>query len=325
MKAVIQQEFGGADVLLYTDVEMPKLGENEMLIKAQYTSVNFADIKKRRGNKDKGKFPITLGLDVAGVVEEAPSHSKFNKGDRVIAFPKAGSYAEYVVANEQLVFKIPSNLSFEKAATMPTVSILSYMLLHEIGQVKETDTIVIHSAAGGVGSVLVQLAKIAGVKQIIGTVGNLEKEKYVKQLGANEVFTYDTFASEVQKLTEDKGANVIFDSMAGEVTSRSLECLSLYGTLVQFGNSSGSAGSFKTSDVHSSCRNVKGFSLGTTRKHAPERLAPVAEKVIQLFADNKINLQVAKIFPLSEAAEAHKLIESRNYEGKVLIKNLGAN
>ena len=321
MKAVIQHEFGDTNVLLYTDVEMPKLGENEVLIKAEYTSVNYADIKKRRGNKGKGKFPFTLGLDVAGIVEEAPSDSKYRKGDRVIAFPKAGSYAEYVIANEQLVFKIPDRLSFEKAATMPTVSILSYMLLHEIGQVSENDVIVIHSAAGGVGSTLVQLAKLAAVKHIIGTVGDLEKENYVKQLGAHSVYTYETFASGVLQLTNEKGANVIFDSVAGEITSKSLECLSLYGTLVQFGNSSGKAGSFKTSDVHSSCRNVKGFSLGTTRKHAPERLAPVAEKVIQLFAENKINLKIAEVFPLCKAADAHKLVESRQYEGKVLLKS----
>ncbi|MFD3450194.1 zinc-binding alcohol dehydrogenase family protein [Microbacteriaceae bacterium 4G12] len=320
MKAVIQNEFGDANVLLYTDVAIPKIGENEVLIKASYTSVNYADIKTRLGNKGKGNFPFTLGLDVAGTIEEAPRNSIFSKGDRVIAFPKSGSYAEYVVANEQLVFKIPDNLSLEQAATMPTVSILSYILLFEIGQVQKTDTIVIHSAAGGAGSMLVQLAKLAGVQKIIGTVGNLDKEDYVRNLGADIVCTYETFTEEVLKQTNHLGANVIFDSVAGEVTSRSLECLALYGTLVQFGNSSGKAGTFKTSDVHSSCRNIKGFSLGTTRKHNPGRLAPVAEKVLELFASNKVTLPVAQVFHLRDAVQAHKLIESRNYEGKVLLK-----
>ncbi|MCG7343729.1 zinc-binding dehydrogenase [Sporosarcina sp. ACRSL] len=320
MKAVVQHEFGGADVLSFTEIEIPQIHDNEVLIKAAYTSVNYADIKARIGNKGKGNFPIILGLDVAGVVEEASPTSPFSKGDRVIAFPKNGSYAEYVVANEKLVFKIPDALSLEKAATMPVVSILSYILLHEIGQVQKTDTIVIHSAAGGVGSMLVQLAKLAGVQKIIGTVGSLSKEEYVKQLGADLVCTYETFAEEVLRQTNNKGANVIFDSVAGEVTSKSLDCLALYGTLVQFGNSSGKAGTFSTSDVHMSCRNVKGFSLGTTRQHDPERLAPVAEKVLDLFASNKISLPVAHVFDLKDAAKAHELIESRNYEGKVLIK-----
>lgn len=320
MKAIVQNKFGDASVLSYSDVEIPKIRDKECLIKVAYTSVNYADIKARMGNKGKGDFPLILGLDAAGTVVEANANSPFSIGDRVIAFPKNGSYAEYVVANEQLVFKIPDSLSFEQAAAMPTVSILSYILLHEIGQIKKTDTIVIHSAAGGVGSMLVQLAKLSGVQKIIGTVGNIEKENYVKNLGADVVCTYETFAEEVLKHTNNQGANIIFDSVAGEVTNMSLDCLALYGTLVQFGNSSGRAGTFKTSDVHSSCRNIKGFSLGTTRKHHPERLAPVAKRVIEIFELKQITLPIAQIFNLSDAAKAHELIESRNYEGKVLLK-----
>ncbi|MFD2042931.1 zinc-binding alcohol dehydrogenase family protein [Ornithinibacillus salinisoli] len=320
MKAVILNEFGDANVLSYEDIQIPKIGNNEVLIKSSYTSVNYADIKKRLGNKGEGNFPLMIGLDVAGTIEEAPSNSSFSKGDRVIAFPKNGSYAEYVVANEQLVFKIPDSLLFEQAATIPTVSILSYILIHEIGQVDKNDTIVIHSAAGGVGSMLVQLAKLIGVQKIIGTVGNLDKEDYVKKLGVDIVCTYETFTEEVLKQTNNQGANVIFDSVAGEITSRSIECLALYGTLVQFGNSSGKAGTFKTSDVHSSCRNIKGFSLGTTRTHDPARLAPVVNEVLELFVSNKVSIPIARIFHLKDAVLAHQLIESRNYKGKVLIK-----
>ena len=167
---------------------------------------------------------------------------------------------------------------------------------------------------------LIQLAKLAGVHKIIGTVGNLDKETYVKKLGADIVCTYETFTEEVLKETNNDGAHVIFDSVAGEVTRRSLECLAYYGTLVQFGNSSGKAGTFTTSDVHSSCRNIKGFSLGTTRKFDPARLMPVAKRVIELFTLNKISLPIAKVFHLCDAAAAHKLIESRKYEGKILLK-----
>ena len=320
MKAIIQREFGDANVLTYSGIKLPKIGYGECLIKVSYTSVNYADIKKRIGKKGKGDFPLILGLDTAGTIVETATNSNFSIGDRVIAFPKGGSYTEYALADEKLIFKIPDTLSFEQAAAMPTVSILSYMLLHEIGHVKETDTIVIHSAAGGVGSMLVQLAKIAGIQQIIGTVGNIDKANYVKKLGATKVCTYETFAEEVLKVTNNKGANVIFDSVAGQVTSKSLECLAFYGTLVQFGNSSGETGQFKTSDVHNSCRSIKGFSLGTTRERDPLRLAPVAEKVIDLFNSKQLTLPIAKIFNLKDAAAAHQLIESRNYEGKVLLE-----
>nr|WP_106784778.1 zinc-binding dehydrogenase [Lysinibacillus timonensis] len=320
MKAIIQNEFGDANVLTYTDIDVSTIGNNEVLIKGAYTSVNYADIKKRIGNKGKGNFPLMLGLDVAGTVVEVSPNSIFSVGDRVIAFPKNGSYAEYVVANEKLVFKIPDTLPFDLAAAMPTVSILSYILLHEVGQVKSSDTIVIHSAAGGVGSVLVQLAKKVGIHKIIATVGSLEKVSYVKQLGADVVCTYETFTENVLKETNHLGANIIFDSVAGDVTSKSMDCLANYGTLVQFGNSSGRVGTITTSDVHSSCRNIKGFSLGTTRELDPDRIKPVAEKVIELFAKKEISLPIAQVFTLSEAAKAHQLIESRHYKGKVLIK-----
>ncbi len=320
MKALIQNEFGDSNVLKYTDVVKPVLGEGEVLIRTAFTSVNFADIKNRTGKKDKGNFPMVLGLDIAGTIEEVGENSSFSKGDRVIAFPKNGSYAEYVVATEALVYKIPDALSFEIAATFPTVAILSYILIHEIGQVREKDTVVIHSAAGGVGSMLVQLAKLAKVKRIIGVVGNFDKEAYVKELGADVVTTYDTFVETVLNLTDGEGANVIFDSVAGDLTSQSMECLAFYGTLVQFGNSSGKAGHFKTSDVHSSCRNVKGFSLGTTRKHHPERLKSVAEKVCKLFEEDLLKLPIARIFELCDAPKAHDLMESRQYQGKILLK-----
>lgn len=323
MKAIIQEQFGSADVLTYTETEMPMLSAGECLIRVAYSSVNYADIKSRIGSKGAGNFPLMLGLDTAGTIVDASPGSDLKVGDRVIAFPKFGSYADYVVANQVLVYKIPDTLSFKQAAAMPTVSILSYLLLHEIGNVQSTDTVVIHSAAGGVGSMLVQLAKRANVQTIIGTVGNLDKADYVKQLGAHEVYTYDTFAEETLQRTDAKGATVIFDSVAGDVTRKSLDALALYGTLVQFGNSSGKAGQLSTNDVHSSCRNIKGFSLGTTRKHAPERLLPVAEKVISLFASGDISLPIAEVFDLQNAADAHRFIEARNYEGKVLLKVAG--
>lgn len=164
MKAVVQSEFGDASVLSYSDVEIPKIEDKACLIKVAFTSLNYADIKTRIGNKRKGNFPFILGLDTAGTIVGTTANSPFSIGDRVIAFPKSGSYAAYVIANEQLVFKIPDRLSFEQAAAMPTVSILSYILLHEIGQIQEADSIVIHSAAGGVGSMLLQLAKLANVQ-----------------------------------------------------------------------------------------------------------------------------------------------------------------
>ena len=319
MKAVRQYEFGKADVLKLEEMPIPAIKQNEVLIKGTYTSINYADIKSRIGSKAKGDFPFTLGLDIAGVVKDG-GNTRFQKGDRVIAFPKAGSYAEYVTAKEELVFLLPEGISLEQAAAMPTVSILAYMLLHDIAQVTSADTIVIHSAAGGVGSMLTQLAKLAGVRKIITTVGDIQKADYVTRLGADVVCQYDHFVETVLAETEGKGATVIFDSVAGDITQQSLACLTNYGTLVQFGNSSGKAGQISTADVHSSCRNIKGFSLGTTRKEDPKRLAPAAEKVFDYLLAGNIHIPIAGIFDLKDVQQAHQLMESRTHQGKILLK-----
>jgi len=319
MKIVNQYEFGTSDVLIVEEQPIPIIEDGQILIKGIYTSINYADIKKRIGNKGEGNFPITLGLDIAGIVEESKS-KHFKKGDRVIAFPARGTYAQYVISQENLTYKIPNELSFEQAAAMPTVSFLAAILLEEIGTVKQHDTVIIHSAAGGVGSMLVQLAKHLNVHKTIATVGSSEKFEYVNNLGADIVCTYEDFVDVTLNETDHNGANVIFDSIAGEITSNSLRCLDNYGTLVQFGNSSGIKGKFTTADVHSSCRSIKGFSLGTTRQLRPEFIRPYAEKMISYFAKGIFELSIDKIFDLSDVKEAHAYFESRKHRGKILLK-----
>lgn len=319
MKIAQQYELGSAEVLQVEEVAIPTIGEQEVLIKGYYSSVNFADIKTRTGAKGKPVFPFTIGLDLVGEVVESTSVN-FKGGQKVMAFPKNGSYRQYAVASEQLTFLLPDDIDLKQVAAMPTVMILSYMLLTQIAQVKETDTIVVHSASGGVGSSLIQLAKIVGVKQIIGTVGSVQKANFVEALGADAVYTYADFVEGVKEQTNGKGANVIFDSVAGEVTSRSMNCLANYGTLVQFGNSSGKPGTFSTNDVHNSCRNVKGFSLGTTRKEDPSRLKPVVKVILSYIEKGMLHVPIERVFALKDIQQAHRLMESRKHQGKILIQ-----
>ncbi|MEK4425501.1 quinone oxidoreductase family protein [Solibacillus sp. FSL K6-1523] len=319
MKIIQQFEFGSADVLQLYETNIPNLSSGEVLIKGAYTSINYADIKNRTGAKAKGAFPITLGLDLAGTVIESCS-SKFKVGDRVIAFPRNGSYAELAVAHESLTYKIPNTLSFEQAASIPTVSFLAEILVNAIGNVSKEDTVIIHSAAGGVGSMLVQLCKQLQCQKIIATVGSRNKINYVKSLGADVVCTYGDFVGTTLEATNANGATVIFDSIAGNITVDSLRCLAPFGTLVQLGNSSGEKGNFSTNDVHSSCRSIKGFSLGTTRKLKPEFIRPFAEKMIAQFANQTLQLHIDQIFNLENIIEAHQYFEKRQHLGKILLK-----
>ncbi|MFJ6210376.1 zinc-binding alcohol dehydrogenase family protein [Lysinibacillus sp. NPDC092081] len=321
MKAVIINEFGSSDVLKYVECPKPTISAGEILIRTTYTSVNFADIKNRTGNKAKASFPMVLGLDVAGVVEEVfDESSAFKAGDVVLAFPKKGAYAEYVVAKEQLVFKIPSDVSLEKAAAVPTVLFLSYLLTHQIAPISTNDSVLIHAASGGAGTMLIQMAKKLGAKKIIGTVGDMKKAQIALELGAHHVLTYENFSAQVNEYMDGHGVNIIFDSIAGNITEESFNCLAPYGTLVQFGNSGGKAGNIKTSDLHSSCRNVKGFSLGKTRAAKPEMLQQIAQEMFAILKDESFQVPIAKIFTLEDMQKAHDLMESRQHQGKILIK-----
>jgi NADPH:quinone reductase len=322
VKAIIVNELGGPEVLQYTNTEIPIIDRHEVLIKVEATSVNFADIKTRKGAKSKGKVPFIPGIDAAGVVEKVGAGVKgVQVGQRVIAFPRNGSYAEYAVANENLTFAIPETIDFATAAACPIVSFLSYKLLNHVARLEKGETVVVHAAAGGVGTTAIQLAKILGAHQVIGTVGSEQKKAFALEAGADYVISHDTedFAEKVNELTNGEGANVILDSISGWVSERSIDCLAPYGRLVHFGNASGEVGHFKTKDLHASCRSVLGFSFGTTRKMRPHLLKPTADQVISLIADGKLKIKIGKQFSLEEAKQAHEWVESRKSIGKVIL------
>lgn len=322
MKAIVVNKLGGPDVLKLVEMPQPTIAPKQVLIQVEKTSVNFADIKSRTGKKGNGNFPFIPGLDVAGTIVEVGSDvQSLSVGQRVVAFPANGSYAEYVAADENLTFAIPNSVDFNVAAACPTVSFLTYKLLAEIARIEKGETVLVHSAAGGVGLTAVQMAKILGAGKVIGTVGNQLKVDAVLNAGADEVIVYEQedFASRVNELTDGEGSNIILDSIAGRISEESMNCLADYGRLIHFGNSSGVSGTFRTSELHASCRSVLGFSFGTTRKKRPHTLQRTAKKVFEYLEDGRLKMNIGKILPLEEAAHAHSLIESRNNIGKILL------
>jgi NADPH2:quinone reductase len=290
MKAIVVTSFGGPEVMKYTDVEMPAISDNQVLIRVVATSVNFADIKSRYGKKGNKALPFIPGIDVAGIVEHVGSQVKnIHSGQRVIAFPQNGSYAEYVVADENLTFVLPDEVDFQ--------------------------------AAGGIGTTAIQLAKLLGAKKVIGTVGSEAKRKIAFDAGADYVICHqdEDFVERVNQLTNGEGVNIILDSISGTVSERSLECLAYYGRLVHFGNASGEVGSFQTKDLHASCRSILGFSFGTTRKKRPELLQETANQVFRYLRDGSLQIKATKSFPLQDAGKAHEWVESRQSTGKVIL------
>lgn len=321
MKAILVTEFGETEFLKLMDVPVPEIGANEVLIKVIKTSVNFADIKSRYGKKG-ARLPFIPGLDAAGYIVDVGANVKdLHKGDRVIAFPRGGTYAEFAVASEQLVFKIPEELDFATAAAAPIVSFLSHRLLKDVARIQAGESVLVHAAAGGVGTTASQLARLMGAGKVFGTVGSQDKMALAMESGADHVLCYqeEDFAARVNELTNGAGVDIVLDSISGTVTEKSLECLAPYGRLVHFGNSSGETGNFKTIDLHSSCRSVLGFSLGTTRKLRPHLMKETADEVIPYLASKKIDIKIGHEFLLSDAAKAHELMENRLNKGKIVL------
>lgn len=321
MKCIIIDQFGGPEVLKLKEIDTPIISSTDVLIKVEKASINFADIKQRTGKKGSTTSSIIPGLDAAGTIVQIGKHVKgLYVGQRVIAFPTNGSYAEFVVAEEVLTFALPDNINFTSAAACPTVSFLSYALLCNVSRLHNGESVLVHAAAGGVGTTVIQLAKLLGAGKVIGAVSNEDKYHTVREAGADHVILYENFFEKVNELTDGSGVDIILDSLSGEITEQSMKCLAIYGRLVHFGNSSGKVGTFKTKELHSSCRSVLGFSLGTTRRERPDLLKEIAQQILEYISEGKLTIRVSQEFVLEEAGEAHKMLESRKSTGKILLK-----
>jgi NADPH:quinone reductase len=323
MKAVVVTQFGGPEVLAWQEVPAPTPGPGQVLIRTEATGVNFADIKTRMGTyHGAGKPPVIPGLDVAGrIAAVGPGVTGFQEGERVAAFCNVGGYAEYVAVPALLTWAVPEEIDLAQAAAFPTVGVTAYNLLTLAGRLTPGETVLVHAAAGGVGSTAVQLAKLLGAGTVIGTVGNDAKADLARSLGCDHVINYrrEPFAARVGELTGAAGADLILDAVAGEVFESSLSCLAPFGRLIMYGISSGVAGTARSDQLHSTNRAVIGYSSGHYRRHRPQALVPAGDTVLRYMREGRLRFVIGGRFPMSEAAEAHRLIESRQSVGKILL------
>ncbi|MCM3584517.1 NADPH:quinone oxidoreductase family protein [Mesobacillus maritimus] len=320
MKAVYVSQFGGPEVLEVVDTDIPTVGPSQVLIKVAAASVNFADVKARQGNyHGKGQPPFIPGLDVAGTVTAVGKDvSELHIGDRVISFPREGSYAEYCVADEIVTYPISDEISFDVAAACPVVAVTTYQLLAKVAKLQTGEKVVVHSASGGIGTTAIQMAKILGAGKVIATVGSKEKANVCYQAGADAVLNYrnDTLENEIRSLTDDVGPDVILDPIGGELFEKNLNILAPFGRIVCFG---GESASFQTGNLHKTCRSVLGYSLGTHLKERPETLKSSVLQVLEYVQQKHLKLFIGEKFPLQEAIKAHQWMDSRKSTGKILL------
>jgi NADPH2:quinone reductase len=234
--------------------------------------------------------------------------------------PDDGSYAEVVVAREELVFPVDPAISDEAAASV-TVLVTAWNILNTVARLQAGETVLIHAAAGGVGSVLVQMAKALGVARIFATAGSPAKLEIARGFGADVAIDYtkDDFAKVVSAETSGAGVDVICDAIGGEVFAKGLTVLAPFGRHVVYGQSGGSPGTLTTDLLHRTNRAVLGYSSGHYRRNRPEKLRPAVEAAFKLVAAGKVGILDGGRFALEEAGKAHQLVESRASTGRVFL------
>jgi NADPH2:quinone reductase len=314
MKAVFVEQTGGPENLKYTDIPEPSPAAGQALVKIAASGVNFIDVYFRTGLYPAPP-PIVLGNEAAGTVEAVgPDVTNVRPGDRVAYAMARGSYAEYAAVPAWQLVKIPDSVDFQTAAAAMLQGMTAHYLTHSTYALKAGDSCLIHAAAGGTGALLVQMAKMLGAR-VIGTVGSEEKAAQAKAAGADEVviYTKEDFTAKA------KGMNVVYDSVGKSTFMQSLDCLRPRGMMVNFGNASGPA-----PDIAPLLLTQKG-SLFLTRPSlahhlaTPEELAWRAGDVLNWIAQGKLKLHIHKVYPLAEAAQAHRDLEGRSTTGKLLL------
>jgi NADPH2:quinone reductase len=320
MKTVRVHEFGGLEALKIENVEKPEPGEGQARVKVEASGVNFIDIYHRIG-RYPGKPPITLGQEGGGVVDAVgPNVTDVKVGDRVVYASAQGSYAEYAIVPAWYLVPVPNEVDIQLATAVMEQGLTAHYLTHSTYPLKQGETALVHAASGGVGHLLVQIAKLRGAR-VIGTVSTEEKAALAREAGADEVIIYTRvdFETEVKRLTNNAGVDVIYDSVGKDTFEKGLNLIRRRGYMVLYGQSSGPA-----PQIDPQVLNAKGslFLTRPTLGHYTADRAELLQRTNDLFqwmAEGKLNVRVDKTFPLSEVAEAHRYLEGRQSKGKILL------
>ena len=319
MKAVRIEQFGGPEVLQWTDTAEPRPRPGQVLIQVDAAGVNYADIMRRQGNYPGPDLPATLGLEAAGVIVElGDGVTGLAVGQRVMGMGPQGQ-AEYVAINANYVFPYPESVDPVQAGGMPIVFLTAYHLLKTRGQLQAGDTVLIQAGASGVGTVAIQLAQAWGAR-VITTASTTEKLDLARSLGAAETINYaaQDFEEEVRQLTEGKGVELLLECVGGPTLEKSLRCVASYGKLISYGNASGTAAALPAAEIFAANRTVIGFSMGRSPQGRLDHQAAMAE-IFDLLARGQLRLVVDRTLPMAQAAQAQQHLANRGSHGKVIL------
>jgi NADPH:quinone reductase len=325
VKAIVQDGFGGPEVLKPGEVAAPVADSGRVLIRVHATTVNRPDIVQRLGSypPPPGESPI-LGLEAAGTIEAVgPDVAEFAHGDRVVALLGGGGYAELAVAHAGHVLSIPDNLTFEQAACIPETYLTAYMNVFLYARLSDGETVLLHGGGGGVTTAAMQLVKVLTPRARVLVTASTKKVARVAELGADAVIDYKLtdFADEVERLTDKRGVDVILDHIGGPYLAQNVRSLAVGGRLAVIGVMGGRKAELDVGRVLGYRLSILGSVL---------RPRPIAEKtkiiraferdVLPHFASGRIAPLVDRVFRLEQAAEAHRAMESSEHFGKIVLR-----
>ncbi len=320
MKAIRIHELGGADVLRLEEMPVPTPGPGQLLLCEEAAGINYIEIYQRTGLY-KVPMPSTLGSEAAGTVESVgPGVSGVKVGDRVVSAGVLGAYAEHALVNADRAVVLPHGVSTRQGAAVMLQGLTAHYLSVSTYPLSPGDTCLVHAAAGGVGLLLCQMARRRGAR-VIGTVSTEEKAALARGAGASDVilYTQTDFATEVKRLTNGTGVQVIYDSVGRTTFLPGLGCLAPRGTMVLYGQSSGQVEPF---DPQLLSQRGSLFLTRPALGHytaTREELLGRASEVLSWVADGSLKVRVGAEFPLVRAADAHRALEGRHTTGKVLL------
>jgi NADPH:quinone reductase len=322
MKVVQFTKYGGPEVLQMVEMERPVPTGRRVLIKVEAIGVNYADTARRAGHYViPTPLPFIPGAEVAGVVSEVGEDvASVHVGQRVVALIESGGYAEYVNVDERGVIPIPDELDFQQAVALPVQGLSAYHILKTMGRLEEGETVLIHAAAGGVGTLAVQLAKIFRAGNIIATASTEEKRSLAKQLGADAAIDYtkEGWKDEVLEYTNGKGVDVALEMAGGDIFHQTLDCLAPFGRLVVYGVASGQFTRMNPARLMGKNLSVIGFFLPQIMRKS-EMYQQSLQELLTYAQTGKLTLTIGGVYPLEQAPEVHRLLQSRKTHGKLIL------
>ncbi|MDX8360217.1 NADPH:quinone oxidoreductase family protein [Cytobacillus sp. IB215316] len=322
MKAVQIDKFGGPEVLQYVELNKPMPKGNEVLIEVKAIGVNYADTARREGQYVvETTLPYVLGGEVAGIVVAVGEDvTSVSIGSKVVTIMESGGYAEFAMVDERSVIPIPDGVDYNHAVILPIQGLSAYHILKTMGRLEEGETVLVHAAAGGVGLLAVQLAKLFGAGKVIATASTDEKLALAQEMGADVTvnYTVDGWDKEVKKATEGKGVDVALEMAGGDIFNKTVRCLAPFGRLVIYGVASGEMSTMQPAELMRRNQSVIGFFLPQIMRK-PQLLQSSLLELLQYVQTGQLKLTVGGVYPLAEAANVHTLLQARKTTGKIVL------